>query len=177
MALQPGGVGVVVVVPDLQQHRGEPGLAHLPQGGGGPGGDLIWQGVDLPQLLGDQLRRPLAVDAAGIVEGDDAPLLAVAALRGGVGVEGQVQVELPLVGLPDGAAGGHLRPVALVLDAVGQQVGHQGVRQQIHVVLLGPAAGDVHIPVLGGRAEINSGHGMIPPFFPVYGVSGKNVIN
>ncbi|CAN3972996.1 DUF1778 domain-containing protein, partial [Dysosmobacter welbionis] len=62
--------------------------------------------------------------AAGVIEGNNAPFLAIAPLWGGVGVERQIQVILPLIGLPDGAAGSHLRPVALVLDAVGEQIGH-----------------------------------------------------
>jgi hypothetical protein len=31
VGFHPGGVGIVVVIADLQQHRGEVGLAHLAQ--------------------------------------------------------------------------------------------------------------------------------------------------
>ena len=55
----PGGVGGVVVVADLDEHRRAFGAAHLPQGGGGAGGDQVGQGVDAAEILGKQLRRPL----------------------------------------------------------------------------------------------------------------------
>ena len=174
VALHPGGVLVIVVVPDLYQHRREPGQAHLPQGSGGLGGDLVGQGIDFPQLRRDELRRPAALGAAGIVKGDDAPLLPVAPLRRRVGMQGQIQVVPAGVGLPDGGGRRHGRAVAFVADAVGQQVRHQRIRQQVHVVLLGAAAGDVHIPVLGGRAQIDNGH-MDPSFSPIYMVIRKKV--
>ena len=77
-------------------------------------------------------------------------------------MEGQIEVVVPGIGLPDGGRRRHIRAVAGVLDAVGQEIGHHGVRQQIHVVLLGAAAGDVLVPLLGGRAEIDDGHETLP---------------
>ena len=136
VSLYPGGVGPVVVVADFHQHRWGVGLGHLPQGGGGAGGDFGGKRVDFPQLLGDEFRRPLALAAARVIKGDDAPLLAVAPLRRAVGVKGQVEVVGSPVGLPDRGPGGHFGLVALILDSIGEEIGDQGVRQQVHVVFL-----------------------------------------
>ena len=74
-------------------------------------------------------------------------------------LEGEIQVVPPLVGLPDGAGGGHVRGVAGVADAAAVEVGRHGVRQAVHPVLLAAAAGDVGVVLLGGWAEIDRGHG------------------
>ena len=130
--LNPQGIVGVIVVAKLQQHRGEPGLAYLSQRGGGPCGHLLRQGVDVPEVFHEQLRRPAAVGAGGIVEGENAPALALGAGAGGVGVEGQIEVVLSGVGLPDGGGGGHVRRIAGELDAVEQQNGLHGIGQQVH---------------------------------------------
>ena len=134
--LDPQGVVGVVVVAQLQQHRGEPGLAYLSQRGGGPCGHLLRQGVDVPEVFHEQLRRPAAVGAGGIVEGENAPAPAPGTGAGGVGVEGQIEVVLSGVGLPDGGGGGHVRRIAGELDAVEQQNGLHGIGQQVHKVFL-----------------------------------------
>ena len=72
-ALYPAGVGVVVVVSQLQQHGGHPGPPHLPQRGGGAGIDLLRQRVDGLEVPHEDVGGTLAVGAAGVVEGDDAP--------------------------------------------------------------------------------------------------------
>lgn len=179
MALQPDGVGVVVVVADLHQHRRSLGLAHLSQGGGLPGSDLVGQGVYLSQFLGDQLRRPLALGAAGVIKGDDAPLLTVVSLRRAVGVQGQIEVVGSGVGLPDGGPGGHLRPVPLILNPIGEQVRDQGVRQQVHIVLLRAAAGDILVPLLCRECfimKITKKRGNCSLFFPFYLTFSKKKI-
>ena len=148
VVLNPAGVLIVVVVPDLQQHGGEFGIPNLPQAGGGAGHHLVGQGIDAPQVVDEDLGRPLALGAGGVVEGDDAADVAVVALRGGVGVEGQVEVVPALVGLPDGAAGGHVGGIALIADAAAVEVGDHGVRQPVHPVFLTAGAGDVHVVFL-----------------------------
>ena len=89
-------------------------------------------------------------------------------------MEGQVKVVPALVGLLDGAAGGHLRCVADVADAAAVEVGNHRVGQPIHVELLAAAAGDVSVALLCGRAEINDRHDKIPPG-PVYAARGPVV--
>ena len=174
----PAGVVLVVVVPQLQQYGGELGVPDLPQGGGGAGDHLVRQGVDGAEVVDENLGGAPALGAGGVVEGDDAPDAAVVALAGGVGVEGQIEVVPPGVGLPDGGAGGHVGGVAGVADAAAVEVGDHGVGQAVHPVLLAAGAGDVHVFFLGGRAEIDDGHSENLLFFPVYahgtaGVPGR----
>ena len=152
MAFDPLRVGGVVMVADLQQHRRSLGTAHLAQGGGGSGGHLVGQGIDLPQSRRKQLRRPPAVCAAGIIKGDDPPVLSLAARAGGVGVKREVKVIVPRIALPDSVGGGALGVVAAVLDAVGQQQRLHGIRQEIHEVFLAARAGDILVIFLCGGA-------------------------
>ena len=128
------------------------GAFHLCKSGCGAGGHLIWQGIDLSQGRRKQLRRPLAVCAAGIVKGDNAPAPALAARAGGVGVEGQMKIVAAGVALPDGIGHGAPGIVAGKLDAVGKQQRLHGVRQQVHEVFLTAGAGDILVIFLGRRA-------------------------
>ena len=60
----PLGVGGVIVVADLQQHGRGLGAFHLRKSGGGAGGHLIWQGIDLSQMAdanSSAARRPFAL--------------------------------------------------------------------------------------------------------------------
>ena len=157
--LDPAGVLVVVVIAQLQQHGGEFRVPHLAKACGGPGDHLVGQGVDAAQVVDKDLRGPLALGAGGVVEGDDAAHIAVVVRRGGVGVEGQIEVVPAGVGLPDGAAGGHVGRVALVADAAAVEIGDHGVRQAVHPVLLAAGAGDIGVVFLCGWAEVDNGHG------------------
>ena len=153
MALQPEGVGIVVMVADLHQHRREPGPGHLSQCGGRAGGDLVGQRVDLPQIFGDQLRSPLPASAAGIVKGDNAPGGGLGgAVSDGVGVQCQIEVIIAAVGLPDSGPRRGVRVIAAVADAVGPQIRLHSVHDPVHPVFLAAAAGDIRVPVLCGRA-------------------------
>ena len=162
MAFDPSGVGLVVVIPDLHQHRRGPGLPHLSQGGGGPGHHPLRQGIDLLHVPGNDLRPPPSVGAGGIIEGDDAPVLTLAAGAGGVGVQSQGKVIVPAVCLADGGRGGHIRGVPGKLDAVGQQIRLHGIGHQVHEVFLRPVPGDIGIIFLRRRTQINSRHGHSP---------------
>ena len=65
--------------------------------------------VDLPQLFRNQFRASLSLHTAGIIKGNDAPLLPVASLGSCVGVQGQIKVVIAAVGLPDGGGRRHHR--------------------------------------------------------------------
>ena len=145
VVLNPPRILHVVVVAQLQQYGGELGVAHLPQAGGGAGDGPVGQGVDLPQVVDKNLGSPLALGAGGVVEGDDPPHAAVVAGPRRVGMEGQIEVIPPLVGLADGASGGHVGCIALVADAAAVEIGDHGVRQAVHPVLLAAGAGDIGV--------------------------------
>ena len=157
IVLHPGGVVRVVVIAQLQEHRGGPHPPHLADGGGGFRPDLVGQGVDGFQAVGNELGGPLALCGAGVVIDQDAPGLAVLLLWGGVGVEGQVEIVVSGVGGPDGGQGGHVRRVAGEADAGGGKVGLHGVCQAVHPLLF-RAAVDVQIVLLGRGGEIDDGH-------------------
>ena len=151
------------MVADLHQHRRHGGLAHLPQGGGRADIHLIRQRIDGPQILHDQLGATPAVGGGGIVKGDDTPGPALAgAVAGGVGVEGQIEVVVPLVPLPDGCGGGGGRIVATKADAIGPKIRLHGVGDLVHPVLLAAAAGDIGIILLGGGTQKYTGHDSSP---------------
>ena len=151
MPCNPLGVGGVIVVADLQQHRGHLRLAHLPQGGGGAGRHQLGQGIDLLQIRHEDVGGPPAVGAGGIVKGDDAPLTALAAaVAAGVGVEGQIEVVAAPCRLGDGGGSGHLRRVAGEADGIGPQIWLHGVGDAVHPVLLAAGAGDVGVILLCG---------------------------
>ena len=110
------------------------------------------RGINFPQVFRDQLRAPLSPGAAGIVKGDDAPGGGLGLpIPDGVGMEGQVEVIIAAVGLPDGGGRRGVRIVAAEADAVRPQIGLHGVGDLIHPVFLTAAAGDIGVPVLGGR--------------------------
>ena len=162
------------MVAKLQQHRGEPGLADLSQRGGGPCGHLLRQGVDVPEVFHEQLRRPAAVGAGGIVEGENAPALALGAGAGGVGVEGQVEVKVSRVGGGDGVGRRHTGGVPVIPDAGGVQIGDHLVGQKVHIRFLG-APGDVIVILLRGGGEIDNGHSDTSVFSPFYEKQGDLV--
>ena len=77
-----------------------------------------------------------------------APDLPGAVRRRGVGVERQVKVEVPGVGLLNGRGGGFVRIVAHHADAAGQKIRLHGVGQPVHPVFL-ILSGDIGIELLG----------------------------
>ena len=153
----PVGVGHVVVEGQLQQHGWGPHPADLADGGGGLGPHQVGQGIDGLQPVGNQLGRLPALGASGVVEGDRALGLAVLPLRRGVGVKGQVQVEIAGVGGRDGGGGRHIRGVADIPDAGGVQIGDHLVGQKVHIRFLS-APGDVIVILLRGGGEIDNRH-------------------
>ena len=124
------------------------GPPDLPQGRGGHGPHQLRQGVDRLQLLGQQVGHSLAVGAGGVVVELDAPDLPGPVRRRGVGVERQVKVEFPGVGLLNGRGGGFVRIVAHHADAAGQKIRLHGVSQPVHPVFL-VLPGDIGIELLG----------------------------
>ena len=90
-------------------------------------------------------------------------------------MEGEVEVVPPGVGLADGAPGGHVGGVALVADAAAVEIGHHGVGEAVHPVLLTAGSGDVHVALLGGGAEIDDGHGGYLLFSPAYAAEAQEV--
>ena len=153
----PAGVLLVVVVGELDEGGGRDGFGDLSQPEGGNGPHPFGVGINLPEVGRDDLGGPAAVPAPGGVVDLGAPERPLLPLGGGVGMEGEVEVVGAFLGLLDGGSGGHVRGVAGVADAVGQQPGDQGVRDEVHVVFLVPAA-VIEVVFLGGGAEIDAGH-------------------
>ena len=89
----------------------------------------------------------------------------------------QVQSEVFDLGLPDGGPRRGVRVIAAVADAVGPQIRLHSVHDPVHPVFLAAAAGDIGVPVLGGRTEVNLGHENPSFSLSPYGVGGKNVID
>mgnify|MGYP006921976197 CR=1 FL=1 len=107
VVFDPGGVVRVVVEGQLQEDGRGPDLPHFAQRCGGYRPDLVRQGVDGAQIVGDDVGGPLALDAAGVIESNGTSGSAVLSLRGGVGVEGQVEVKVSRVGGGDGVGRRH----------------------------------------------------------------------
>ena len=161
-ALDPGLILGVVMIGKLQKDRRRFGLRHLAQRRGGQDAHLFRQGIDLLEIFAEDLGGPAAVCAVAVVINIRAPLASGLTLRGGVAVDGDIQAVIPGVGLADGVSGGAVGVVAGIVDAAGKKIGDHLVADQVHILFLRSAA-EIGVPILGGRAEKNTGHGA-PPY-------------
>lgn len=83
----PVGVGLVVVIGQLDEHRGGAGLPDFSNGGGAQGAHLARDGIDGGKGLGNEIRRLFALGAGGVIIDVAALNLTVEIGRRGIGME------------------------------------------------------------------------------------------
>ena len=146
----PQGVGHVVVVAQLRKDRRCFRQAYLRDGGRGKRTHTVGQGIDLFQIVHDDIRHAQPVQAGRVIVDVDAAHLPGNGGWRGVAVQREMKIVIPGVGGTDGIADGAVRVIARDVDAGSLKIWNHQVCQTVHPVFL-ISAGDVGIILLCGR--------------------------